>query len=75
MQIFVRPIVLPGEVFAILIGVGHPPVFGKNLFLQVGDPKGVHHTCRIFLWRRELTFSQVTSNDQHTQKFHQKHHF
>ena len=42
MQIFVQPIVLPGEVFAILIGVGHPPVFCKNLFLQVGDPKGVH---------------------------------
>ena len=42
MQIFVRPIVSPGEVFAILIGVGHPPVFCKNLFLQVGDPKGVH---------------------------------
>ena len=42
MQIFVRPIVSPGEVYAILIGVGHPPVFCKNLFLQVGDPKGVH---------------------------------
>ena len=42
MQIFVRPIVLPGEVFAILRRVGHPPVFGKNLFLQMGDPKGVH---------------------------------
>ena len=42
MQIFVQPIVSPGEVFAILIGVGHPPVFCKNLFLQVGDPKGVH---------------------------------
>ena len=42
MQIFVQPIILPGEVFAILIGVGHPPVFCKNLFLQVGDPKGVH---------------------------------
>ena len=42
MQIFVRPIVLPGEVFAILRGVGHPPVFCKNLFLQMGDPKGVH---------------------------------
>ena len=26
-----------------MIGVGHrPPVFGKNLFLQVGDPKGFH---------------------------------
>ena len=23
-------------------GVSHPPVFCKNLFLQVGDPKGVH---------------------------------
>ena len=42
MQIFVRPIVSPGEVYAILIGVGHPPVFCKNLFLQVGDPKGFH---------------------------------
>ena len=42
MQIFVRPINSPGEVFAILIGVGHPPVFGKNLFLQVGDPKDFH---------------------------------
>ena len=42
MQIFVQPIVSPGEVYAILIGVGHPPVFCKNLFLQVGDPKGVH---------------------------------
>ena len=42
MKIFVQPIVSPGEVFAILIGVGHPPVFCKNLFLQVGDPKGVH---------------------------------
>ena len=42
MQIFVRPIVSPGEVFAILIGVGHPPVFGKNLFLQMRDPKGFH---------------------------------
>ena len=40
MQIFVRPIVSPGEVFA--RGWTHPPVFGKNLFLQVGDPKGVH---------------------------------
>ena len=35
----------------------------------------VNHTCRIFLWQREPTFSQVTSNDQHTPKFHQKHHF
>ena len=42
MKIFVQPIVSPGEVFAILIGMGHPPVFCKNLFLQVGDPKGVH---------------------------------
>ena len=41
MQIFVRPIVLP-EVFAIFRGMGHPPVFCKNLFLQMGDPKGVH---------------------------------
>ena len=35
----------------------------------------VNHTCRIFLWQQEPTFSQVTSNDQHTQKFHQKHLF
>ena len=35
----------------------------------------VNHTCRIFLWQREPTFSQATSNDQHTPKFHQKHHF
>ena len=31
---------MPGEVFAILRRVGHPPVFGKNLFFQVGHPKG-----------------------------------
>ena len=42
MQIFVRPIVSPEKISVILIRVGHPPVFGKNLFLQMGDPKGVH---------------------------------
>ena len=29
---------------------------------------GLRHTCRIFLWRREPTFSQVMSNDPHTPK-------
>ena len=64
MQIFVRPIVLPGEVFAILRGVGHPPVFCKNLFLQMGDPKGVHqgyHEMTYTKFGRGRSFG-VTSN-------------
>ena len=46
------------------------PESGNSILLGTGA-----HTCRIFLWRREPTFSQATSNDQHTPKFHQKHHF
>ena len=47
-----------------------------GIFSQAGNPLGgPQHTCRIFLRRREPTFSQATSNDQHTPKFHQKCHF
>ena len=34
MQIFVQPIVLPGEVFAILRGLGHPPLYGCISFFR-----------------------------------------
>ena len=43
-----------------------------SLYKKLTTP---NHTCRIFLRRREPTFSQATSNDQHTPKSHQKHHF
>ena len=42
MQIFVRPIVSPGEVFAILRGVDPPPCIWQKPFFTGGRPKGVH---------------------------------